>query len=212
MQFKLRRIFLFSYRSFQLFPQTSSTGGRYRAQRNPLKLPGWGGGIGSIINRIIMRRQNVVLESIGPETFIASAGLECMTELQLGRLAMERGQTESLRHFAHAMIDVYEKATADIARVAARRALPVPNSLDEEHQQFVERMREKSGRDFDLAYTGRMIDSHESAITLFKRGQRIKDPEISALASRTLSVLEARLRRTNSLLESIGPEPQSAGP
>jgi putative membrane protein len=158
-----------------------------------------------------MRRQNVVLESIGPETFIASAGLECMTELQLGRLAMERGQTESLRHFAHAMIDVYEKATADIARVAARRALPVPNSLDAEHQQFVERMREKSGRDFDLAYTGRMIDSHESAITLFKRGQRIKDPEISALASRTLSVLEARLRRTNSLLESIGPEPQSAG-
>jgi hypothetical protein len=41
------------------------------------------------------------------------------------------------------------------------------------------------------------------------RGQRIKDPEISALASRTLSILEARLRRTNSLLESITSEPQS---
>jgi putative membrane protein len=133
-----------------------------------------------------------------------------MTEMQLGRLALERGQAESLRHFAHAMIDVYEKASADIARVAARRALPVPNSLDEEHKQFVERMREKSGRDFDLAYTGRMIDGHESAITLFKRGQRIKDPEISALASRTLSLLEARLRRTNSLLERIGSESQSA--
>jgi putative membrane protein len=156
-----------------------------------------------------MRRQNIVLESIGPDTFIASAGLECMTEVQLGRLALERGQTESLRHFAHAMIDAYEKVTADIARVAARRALPVPNSLDEEHQKFVERMREKSGRDFDLAYTGRMIDGHQGAITLFKRGQRIKDPEISALASRTLNVLEARLRCTNSLLESIGSEAQS---
>lgn len=157
-----------------------------------------------------MRRQDIVLESIGPETFIARAGLQCMTEMQLGRLALQQGQTESLRHFAHAMIDVYEKATADIARVAAQRALPVPNSLDEEHQQLVERMREKSGRDFDLAYTGRMIDGHESAVTLFKRGQRIKDPEISALASRTLSVLEARLRRTNSLRESIASEPQSA--
>lgn len=159
-----------------------------------------------------MRRQDIVLESIGPGTFIASAGLECMTEMQLGRLALERGQAESLRHFAHAMIDVYEKATADIARVAARRALPVPISLDEEHKQFVEQMREKSGRDFDLAYTGRMIDGHESAITLFKRGQRIKDPEISALASRTLSLLEARLRRTNSLLERIDSESQSASP
>jgi putative membrane protein len=110
------------------------------------------------------------------------------------------------------MIDVYEKVTADIARIAARRNLPMPNSLDPEHQQFVERMREKSGRDFDLAYTGRMIDGHQKAIMLFKRGQRIKDPEISALASRTLGILEARLLRTNSLLESIVSEPQSASP
>jgi putative membrane protein len=159
-----------------------------------------------------MRRPNVILENIEPEAFIASASLECMTEAQLGRLAMERSHTESLRHFAHAMIDVYDKATADIARIAARRALPVPNSLDEEHQQFVERMREKSGRDFDLAFTSRMIDDHQRAITLFKRGQRIKNPEISALASRTLSVLEARHRRTNSLLESISAEPQSVSP
>lgn len=157
-----------------------------------------------------MRRQEIVLESIAPEKFIASAGLECMTEMQLGRLALERAHTESLRHFAHAMIEVYEKATADIARVAARRALAVPNSLDEEHQQLIERMREKNGRDFDLAYTGRMIDHHEHAITLFKRGQRIKDPEISALASRSLSVLEARLRQTNSLVQGIDSEPQTA--
>ena len=159
-----------------------------------------------------MRRQDVILENIEPGTFIASASLECMTEAQLGRLAMERGHTESLRHFAHTMIDVYEKAGADIASVAARRALPVPNELDAEHRQFVERLRQKSGRDFDLAYTSRMIDDHQRAITLFKRGQRIKNPEISALASRTLSVLEARLRRTNSLLESISAEPQSANP
>ena len=157
-----------------------------------------------------MRRQEIVLESIAPEKFIASAGLECMTEMQLGRLALERAHTESLRHFAHSMIEVYEKATADIAKVAARRALTVPHSLDDEHQQLVERMREKNGRDFDLAYTGRMIDNHEYAITLFKRGQRIKDPEISALASRSLSVLEARLRQTNSLVQGIDPEPQTA--
>ena len=159
-----------------------------------------------------MRRQDTVLETIEPEAFIARASLECMTEAQLGRLAMDRGHTESLRHFAHAMIDVYEKATADIARIATRRTLPVPNSLDQEHQQFVEQMSEKSGRDFDLAYTSRMIDGHQRAITLFMRGQRIKDPEISALASRTLSILEARLRRTNLLLESIASQPQSASP
>jgi putative membrane protein len=157
-----------------------------------------------------MRRQDIVLEKIEPEAFIASASFECMTEVQLGRLALDRGETESLRHFAHAMIDVYENASADIAKVAARKALPLPSSLDLEHQQLVELMREKSGREFDLAYTGRMIDGHQIAITLFKRGQRIKDPELSALASRALSMLEARLRRTNSFLQGVAAEPQSA--
>lgn len=157
-----------------------------------------------------MRRQEPDLESIEPEAFIASATLECMTEAQLGRLAMDLGHTESLRHFAHAMIDVYDKATADIARIATRRTLPVPKALDAEHQQFIEQMSEKSGREFDLAYTSRMIDGHQRAIILFKRGQRIKDPEISALASRTLSILENRLRRTNSLLESIATPSQQS--
>src|SRR5580700_10472023 len=98
--------------------------------------------------RFFMRRQDTVLESIAPEVFIASASFESMTEAQLGRLAMDLGHTESLRHFAHAMIDVYEKVTADVARIAARRNLPIPDSLDAEHQQLLERMREKRGRDF----------------------------------------------------------------
>jgi putative membrane protein len=157
-----------------------------------------------------MRRQNTVLEVIEPEAFIVKASLECMTEEQLGRLAVDLGHSDSLRHFAHAMIDVYEKVMADIGRIAARRNLPMPKSLDAEQQQLVERLREKSGRDFDLAYTGRMIDGHQRAMTLFKRGQRIKDPEISALASRTLLMLEGRLRRTNSLLESMTSVPPSS--
>ena len=95
----------------------------------------------SVETPIFMRRQDIILESIEPEAFIASASFESMTEAQLGRLAMDLGQTESLRHFAHAMIDVYEKVTADIARIAARRNLPMPNSLDAEHQQVLERMR-----------------------------------------------------------------------
>jgi putative membrane protein len=159
-----------------------------------------------------MRRTDPVPESIEPEDFIARAALACMVEARLARLAMERGDSESLRHFAHAMLDAHEKAIADIARIAARKGLPMPDSLDAEHEQIVERMLEKSGRDFDLAYTSSMVDGQQSAITLCKRGQRIKNPEISALASRTLNVLEARHRRTNSLLESIAAEPQTANP
>jgi putative membrane protein len=150
-----------------------------------------------------MRRQDIVLESIQPDNFIASASYECLTEVQLGHLAVKQGDAEPVRKFAHLLIEDYDRTASDIARIATRKKLPMPESLDKEHQNIVEQMKEKSGRDFDSAYTSRMMDGQLRAITLFKRGQRIKDPEISALASRALTMLEARVQRTTSLLESI---------
>jgi putative membrane protein len=151
-----------------------------------------------------MKRQTIVLENIQPDNFIASASYECMTEVQLWLLAVKKGDAEPVRKFAHHLILDYDKTSSDIARIATRKKLRVPDSLDAEHQTIIEQMKEKSGRDFDSAYTSRMVDGQQRAITLFKRGQRIKDPEISALASRALTMLEARVQRTTSLLESIG--------
>jgi putative membrane protein len=151
-----------------------------------------------------MKRQTIDLENIQPDNFIASASYECMTEVQLGLLAVEQGDAEPVRNFAQHLILDYDKTSSDIARIATRKRLRVPDSLDQEHQNIVEQLKEKSGRDFDSAYTSRMVDGQQRAIILFKRGQRIKDPEISALASRALTMLEARVQRTTSLLETIG--------
>lgn len=145
------------------------------------------------------------LESIQPDAFIAHASIECMTELQLGQLAASQSQVEPVRQFAHQLVQEYEKASSDIARIAARRKLPVPESLDEAHAREVEMLREKNGSEFDSAYAMRILDNYQKATLLFKRGQRIKDPEISALASRALSMLEARMRKTTSLLENLAP-------
>ena len=145
------------------------------------------------------------LESIQPDAFIANASIECMTEVQLGQLAASQSEGEPVRQFAHQLVQDYEKASSDIARIAARRKLPVPESLDEAHAREVQLLREKNGREFDSAYTMRILDNYQKTILLFKRGQRIKDPEISALASRALSMLEARMRKTTSLLENLTP-------
>jgi putative membrane protein len=145
------------------------------------------------------------LEIIQPDAFIAHASIECMTELQLGQLAASQSEVEPVRQFAHQLVQDYEKASSDIARIAARRKLPVPEALDEEHAREVELLREKNGREFDSAYTMRILDNYQKTILLFKRGQRIKDPEISALASRALSMLETRMRKTTSLLENLQP-------
>jgi putative membrane protein len=144
-----------------------------------------------------------MLESIPPDQFIANARVECLTEVQLGHLAATQAADAQIREFALRASEDYEKAGLDIVRIAARRKLPVPESLDDEHRDIVEQMREKSGRDFDAAYATRMRDNHQKAQMLFQRGQQIKDPEISALASRGLIMVESWMRKASTLLQVV---------
>jgi putative membrane protein len=153
-----------------------------------------------------MKREIIQLESIQPDTFVATATLECMTEMQLGQLALSQGITEAVRGFARHVIADHGKTLADVAAIAARKGIPVPGSLDEAHDRVVQQMREKGEADFDSAYAAYMIDGYPKSVLLYKRGQRIKNPDISALASRALIRLEARKRMTNSMLENIAPQ------
>jgi hypothetical protein len=57
--------------------------------------------------------------------------------------------------------------------------------------------------DFDYAYSDRISIHHRLEVNLLKRGQTIKNPEISALASRLLAVLEARAKLSHHLSESL---------
>jgi putative membrane protein len=153
-----------------------------------------------------MKREIVQLESIQPDTFVASAALQCMTEMQLGQMALSQGVTEAVRGFGRHVIAEHGKTLSDVASIAARKGIPVPASLDAAHDRVVQQMREKGESDFDSAYAAYMVEGYQKSLLLYKRGQRIKNPDISALASRALIKLEARKRLTNSLLENIAPQ------
>ncbi len=153
-----------------------------------------------------MKREFIQLESIQPDTFVATAALECMAELQMGQMALKQAVSETVRGYGRHVIADHGATLADITAIAARKGIPVPSSLDEYHDRLVRDMREKSESDFDSAYAAYMVDGYQKSLLLYKRGQRIKNPDISALASRGLVKLEARKRLTNSLLESISPQ------
>ena len=153
-----------------------------------------------------MKREFIQLESIQPDTFIATAALDCMTEMQMAQMALSQAVSESVRGYGRHVIAEHGKTLADIAVIAGRKGLSVPASLDEHHDRLVRHMREKSESNFDSAYAAYMVEGYQKSLLLYKRGQRIKNPDISALASRGLTRLEARKRLTNSLLENIAPQ------
>jgi putative membrane protein len=146
-----------------------------------------------------LKRPTPLVEPIEPHAFIACAMIEFMGDVQLAQLALIRGTTESVRAMATYLIDDCNRVLLDIARIATRKNLPLPKSLDQEYEVILQYMREKTGADFDAAYMERIALHDGHALKLFKRGQAIKVPEISALASRVLAMIEARVKLSRQL-------------
>jgi putative membrane protein len=139
-----------------------------------------------------MKRHRPTIEPIQPDAFIASATMTCMTDVQLAQLALAQATSDSVRSFATRLVEDCERTLLEIARIATRKNLPVPRALDQEHENILQGMRGKEGPDFHSVYMEGIALHQRRAINLYKRGQTIKIPEISALASRMLAMAEAR--------------------
>ena len=148
-----------------------------------------------------LKRASPMVEPIEPHAFIACAMLEFMGDEQLAQLALSRGTSDSVRAVAAYVIDDCNRVLLDITRIATRTNLPLPKALDQEHEIILQYMREKTGADFDSAYMERIEVQHRHAHKLFNRGQAVKIPEISALASRVLAMIEARVKLSRQLSE-----------
>jgi putative membrane protein len=139
-----------------------------------------------------MKRHRPTIEPIQPDAFIASATMTCMTDAQLAQLALAHETSDTVRNFATRLVQDCESTLLEIARIATRKNLPVPRALDQEHENILQRVRGKQGPDFHSVYMEGIALHQRHAINLYKRGQTIKIPEISALASRMLAMTEAR--------------------
>ena len=128
--------------------------------------------------------------------------MEFMSDVQLAQLALVRGTTGSVRIAMH-LIEDSNRVLLDIARIATRKNLPLPKSLDRDHEIRLQQMREKTSADFDSAYLESIALHNRQAIELFRRGQTIEIPEISALASRVLAMIEARIKLNRQLSRRI---------
>jgi putative membrane protein len=125
-----------------------------------------------------------------PASFVKKAALDGMTEVQLGKVALEKSQDPKVRQFAQKMITDHGKANEELAAVAQSKNLDVPKSLDSEHEAMVRQMSSKDGAAFDAAYREHMNADHSEAIALFQGASTGRDQQLAALAKKTLPTLE----------------------
>jgi putative membrane protein len=126
-----------------------------------------------------------------------------MTEVQLGKLAAEKGSTDAVKQFGQKMVDDHSKADDELKQVASQRNITLPDSLDSRHQARIDKLSKLSGTAFDRAYVKDQMKDHEQDVREFQtEAQNGSDPAVKDFASKTLPTIQEHLSMAKDLNKS----------
>jgi putative membrane protein len=132
--------------------------------------------------------------------FVMDAAMGGLMEVELGRIAAQKGMSESVKQFGQRMVDDHSKANEELMTLAQSKGITLPTALDEKHQKDVTKLSAMSGADFDRAYSKMMLSDHNKDVKDFeKESTKGADADLKAFASKTLPTLQEHLQMAQAL-------------
>jgi putative membrane protein len=132
---------------------------------------------------------------------VTNMAMANMAEIEAGRLAQSKSQSEQVKNFAQQMIDDHTKALNDVQQLAQSKGIALPTTLDRTHKTKADKLAALSGEAFDRAYMQQAgVSDHKKTHDMLRQAQnRAKDPDLKALAARTLPIVDQHLNSANQL-------------
>jgi putative membrane protein len=137
--------------------------------------------------------------------FAMEAAMGGMAEVELGRMAAERGASDAVKQFGQRMVDDHSRANNELMQLASGKGIALPTALDAKHQALMTKMSGLSGAAFDRAYAKEMVKDHNKDVALFQReASRGADSGLKGFAQTTLPTLQEHLRMARALPSGNG--------
>ena len=127
--------------------------------------------------------------------FAMAAAMGGMMEVELGRLAAEKGASDEVRQFGQRMVDDHTKANEELMQLASSKGMALPTAPDPKHASETQKLSALTGEKFDREYVKMMVGDHKKDVAEFqKEASRGMDADIKAFASSTLPTLQEHLQ------------------
>lgn len=135
------------------------------------------------------------------QRMLKTMALNNMAEIEAARMAQTKTQSEDVKSFAQRMIDDHTKALDDVRQLAQAKGVSLPTELDRASKRKAAKLAALSGDAFNRAYMGQagVADHKRSHALLVQAQSRAKDPDLQALAARTLPVVDQHLNSAQQL-------------
>ncbi len=132
--------------------------------------------------------------------FLVDAADINLMEMHMGRMASTSATMPAVKDFGKKLETDHKKAYDELVALAAAKNITIPSTTSEDMMKDHQDLNEKTGYDFDRAFSDDMVDSHEKAINTFEEAaEDCQDPEIKAWAAKMLPDLRAHLDQAKML-------------
>ncbi|MFN2578818.1 MAG: DUF4142 domain-containing protein, partial [Pyrinomonadaceae bacterium] len=84
--------------------------------------------------------------------FAANAAQGGMAEVELGRLATQRGGDASVREFGARMVADHSRANSELKSIATPKGIQLPADFSSEQKSEMDKLSKMSGAEFDQEY------------------------------------------------------------
>jgi putative membrane protein len=128
------------------------------------------------------------------QEFMQSAAHSDQNEIQLSKLALEKGVTGMVKDHANMMIKDHTKSTTDLKAIAGKKNVTLPTDMDAEHKTIAATMRGLSGKDFETKFMDQMVQDHQKTLNTLKAHQQMtKDTDLQGFISKVTPVVQNHL-------------------
>jgi putative membrane protein len=132
--------------------------------------------------------------------FVKEAAMGGLLEVQLGKLAQEKGSSDAVKQFGKKMVDDHMQANDELKQLTAKNGMQIPDALDSKHQGRIDKLSKLSGADFDKAYVKDQLKDHQEDVKQFKmEAQNGSNADVKGFAAKTLPVLQDHLQMVKTL-------------
>ena len=140
----------------------------------------------------------------GDAKFMKQVAQDGKAEVEVGKLAAEKGASDAVKKFGERMATDHAKAGEELAKLAQDKGVTLPTDVDAKHKRLHDKLAKLSGADFDREYMKAMANDHDSEVKKFQRESKsAKDPDLRSWISKTLPTLEEHKQQAHQVRASV---------
>jgi len=119
--------------------------------------------------------------------FIRSVAESSATEVQLGKLAQDKGSNDNVKELGKQMVEAHTKTGEQMKQAAAALKIQLPADPPRKAKKAEEKLAKLSGPDFDHAYAKMAADEQKQAVRQFEHEAKDgKVPGVKDFAAKNL--------------------------